>query len=311
MTSTQPNAMGSAGSPATEASCTRFTWQSADGLTLSGCKWPARAASPSAQAGLIPVLCLPGLSRNTRDFNDIASFLQGRGHDVYALDYRGRGKSDWDPDWRNYALQIEEKDIDAAIEHLGLDRFALLGTSRGGLHAMSMALRYPKNRMAGVIFNDVGPRIEMGAIQRIAATLGRTMKFASKRDVSSALERLLGAQFPSFQPEDWEKLASQLATEQDGELVLDYDPAIARQFASMDDATPIPDLWHLFENLTDRPVLVVRGEHSDLLSDETCRRMKELHPDCELSTVSGQGHAPALWDRDSQEKIADFLERLA
>ncbi|MCK7611863.1 alpha/beta fold hydrolase [Roseibium sediminicola] len=284
-----------------------FSWKSPDGLTLAGREWPA-AETGTGQA--IPVLCLPGLSRNIRDFSEIACFLQARGHRVIALDYRGRGNSDWDSDWRNYALPVEEKDIAAAIETLGLDRFAVLGTSRGGLHALVMAHRYPADRMAAVIFNDVGPHIEMRAIHRIAATLGHHMKNASMDAVAGTLKRTLGHQFPSFEDADWLKLAGQLASERDGEVVMDYDPALAHQLASLDDATPAPDLWPLYDLLTDRPVLVLHGEHSDLLSTDTCRTMLERHPNAEVSTIPGQGHAPVLWESATHEKVAEFLKAL-
>ena len=288
-----------------------FTWISPDGLTLSGRQWlPQPLPDDGRDDKALPVLCLPGLSRNTRDFNDIAQFLRSRGHRVIALDYRGRGKSDWDPDWRNYALSVEEKDIDAAIEMLGLDRFALLGTSRGGLHALAMGLRYPATRMAAVIFNDIGPHIETRAIHRIAATLGRKMNYSSFEDLASGLEHLLGYQFPEFGAEDWLRLAGQLASDREGHVVLDYDPALAHQFASLDDAAPAPDLWPLYENLTDRPVLVLRGEHSDLLSPHTCQHMVESHPNAHSRTVAGQGHAPVLWDSETQEAIAGFLKEL-
>lgn len=285
-----------------------FTWKSPDGLTLSGREWPAAKAASEGATPPVPVLCLPGLSRNTRDFNEIARFLQSRGHRVIALDYRGRGKSEWDPDWRNYALTVEDKDIDAAIEELNLDRFAVLGTSRGGLHALAMGLRYPASRMAAVIFNDIGPHIEMRAIHRIAATLGHHMKNDSHEEIADKLEHTLGYQFPGFVKADWLRLAHQLASERDGHVVMDYDPALAHQLASLDDATPTPDLWPLYEKLTDRPVLVLRGEHSDLLSADTCRRMMEKHPNAALKTVAGQGHAPVLWDGETHKTISEFLK---
>jgi len=284
-----------------------FTWKSEDGLTLAGREWPAAKDAANPSGGAVPVLCLPGLSRNTRDFDEIARFLQSKGHRVIALDYRGRGESDWDDDWRNYALPIEEKDIDAAIELLGLERFALFGTSRGGLHALAMALRYPADRMAAVIFNDVGPHIEMKAIHRIAATLGHNMKSDSLDGVARNLEHTLGKQFPAFTTSHWLKLARQLASERGGQVVMDYDPALAHQLASLDDAAPAPDLWPLYERLTDRPVLVLHGEHSDLLSTETCDRMAASHPNATVVTVPGQGHAPVLWEAEIHEKVADFL----
>ncbi|PVB63249.1 alpha/beta hydrolase [Labrenzia sp. 011] len=288
----------------------RFTWKSPDGLTLAGYEWrPARQTAETTTSP-IAVLCLPGLSRNTRDFNDVAKFLQFVGHHVIALDYRGRGMSEWDPDWRNYDLTIEGHDIDAAIAHLGLDRFAVLGTSRGGMHAFAMAGRYPADRMAAVILNDIGPHIEMRAIHRIAATLGHNMTHASLEEVAISLQRTLGQQFPAFQMADWRKFAGQIASVSDGRVVLDYDPALARQLASLDDAGPVADLWHLYEKLTDRPVLILRGEHSDLLSEETCRRMLDTHPNARLKTVREQGHAPMLWERETHEEIARFLKGL-
>ncbi|MEM9635583.1 MAG: alpha/beta hydrolase [Pseudomonadota bacterium] len=288
----------------------KFSWKSPDGLTLAGKIWDQNTDVSGESPSSLPVLCLPGLSRNTRDFNDISRFLQRRGHKIIALDYRGRGESDWDPDWRNYALPIEEKDIEAAIGHLGLERFALLGTSRGGLHALIMAGKYPPDRMAAVIFNDVGPHIEMRAIHRIAATLGRSMSNETLEGVAASLQRTLGYQFPAFEHDHWMKLAGQLASEHNGKFVMDYDPALAHQLASLDDAAPIPDLWHLYENLEDRPVLVLHGEHSDLLSPETCQRMLSAHPNASLKTIPGQGHAPVLWEPDTHEAIAKFLAQV-
>ena len=285
-----------------------FTWKSLDGLTLAGRDWSPSGAVEEGVKSPVTVLCLPGLSRNTRDFNDIARHLQTLGHRVIALDYRGRGKSDWDPDWRNYAIPIEEKDIDAAIEQLNLDRFALLGTSRGGLHALAMSNRYPAERMAAVIFNDVGPHIEMRAIHRIAATLGHKMSSTSFQEVAETLHRTIGRQFPTFGKDDWLKLASQLASERDGKVVMDYDPALAHQLASLDDATPLPDLWPLYDQLTDRPVLIIHGEHSDLLSADTCQRMLDSHQNAALKTVPGQGHAPVMWDPETHDAVAAFLK---
>ncbi|WP_306145214.1 alpha/beta fold hydrolase [Roseibium sp. MMSF_3412] len=284
-----------------------FTWKSADGLRLYGRNWIVDAAGDDMR---IPVICLPGLSRNSRDFNDIARYLHARNHHVVALDYRGRGKSDWDSDWRNYALPVEENDIALAIEKLGLKRFAVLGTSRGGLHALIMAARYAAEQMAGVIFNDVGPHIEMRAIHRIAATLGHRMNADSLTQVADNLKHTIGNQFPSFESKDWLKLAGQLASEQSGGFVMDYDPALAHQLASLDDAAPAPDLWPLYDRLLDRPVLVIHGEKSDLLSPETCKRMVDTHPNARLKTISGQGHAPVLWETDTHEAVARFLQEL-
>ncbi|MET1414926.1 alpha/beta hydrolase [Roseibium sp. HPY-6] len=308
--STAPTEALSGGARAETTGSQEFTWQSADGLRLCGREWVPSQDDSRTDSDKVPVLCLAGLSRNSRDFNDIAAFLHSKNHRVIALDYRGRGKSDWDKDWRNYALPIEENDIALAIERLGLTRFAVLGTSRGGLHALAMSYRFSADRMAAVIFNDIGPHIEMRAIHRIAATLGRNMTSGSKEEVAQNLEHTIGHQFPAFTKPEWLKLAGQLASEQNDKVVMDYDPALAHQLASLDDAAPAPDLWPLYEKLSDRPVMVIHGEHSDLLSADTCKKMVDKHPNACLITIPGQGHAPVLWEAATHEAIAGFLAQL-
>lgn len=285
-----------------------FRWTSADGLSLSGCEW---RPTTGTQTRAIPILCLAGLSRNTRDFNDIARFLQSHGYRVIALDYRGRGKSAWDPNWQNYSIAVEAGDIDAAIDLLQLDRFAVLGTSRGGLHAMAMAHRYDKNRLAGVILNDIGPHIEMSALHRLAGIIGQNMKFTDKAALTEHLKRSMSLQFPRLSDNDWLKWADQIATETGQGCVLDYDPALGNTLADLDDEAPWPDLWPLFQELDGIPLQVIHGARSDLLSTETCQKMRDLHPAMELVTAAEEGHAPLLWDTATQSAIAGFLGRLA
>ena len=299
------NNMESSGN--TETASRIFTWTSRDGLTLSGREWRTQGDDRSQHP---TILCLTGLSRNTRDFNAISEFLQKKDYHVVALDYRGRGDSAWDPEWHNYALPVEGHDIDDAIEFLGLNRFAVLGTSRGGLHAMAMAHRYGPDRMVGVILNDVGPHLEMKAIHRIAASIGKNMEYPNFEAVAEHMEHTLGAQFPSFLKQDWLKLSRQLASPRDGGCVIDYDPALAHTLVGWDDSSPTPDIWPLFEALVKIPILIIHGEMSDLLSRETCEKMLAIHPDARLHTVPGQGHAPVLWDDETQQEIAAFLDQL-
>lgn len=278
-----------------------------DGLKLGARIW--HPASPSANA--LPLLCLPGLSRNWRDFRDIAARLARKGRKVIAFDYRGRGDSDRDPEWRNYAIPVEAHDIDAGLAWLQLDRFAVLGTSRGGIHAMAMAHRLPADRMRAVILNDVGPRIELKSILRIAATLGKSMQHGSLEELASLLKTQTQDQFPALTMPDWVRLAAQLArTGRDG-VRLDYDPALALTLAALDDATPWPDQWPLFMGLADRPVLTLRGARSDLLSEETLALMAERHPQFQSMTIDNEGHAPLLWDQPSQDRISAFLQEFA
>ncbi|MEJ8474162.1 alpha/beta fold hydrolase [Roseibium algae] len=289
----------------------RFTWISRNGLTLSGTEWcpPASMSKPEFP----PVLCLAGLSRNSRDFNSIADYLQARGQRVIALDYRGRGQSDWDADWQNYSIPVEGQDIDDALEQLEIDRFSILGTSRGGLHAMAMAARFGSERISGIVLNDIGPHIEIDSIGRLAATIGKTMHFADKGACAEHLKAGLGRQFPALKGEDWVRFAGQLGSaSQDSAspkgFTLDYDPELGKTLAVMDEGAELPDLWPLFETMLPIPLLILRGEHSDLLSKETCKKMLALHPRADLMTVPGEGHAPLLWDLPVQEKVGLFLK---
>ncbi|WP_417684314.1 alpha/beta fold hydrolase [Roseibium sp.] len=283
-----------------------FNYNSVDGLNLAGRRWRGR----NLEDDRVPVLCLTGLSRNTKDFQAVASFLSAHGHEVIALDYRGRGESDWDPNWENYSLPVEASDIDAAVEHLDLQRFAVLGTSRGGLHAMTMAGRLGADQLAGIILNDIGPKIEASGIQRLATSIGKTMLFRDAADCAEKLAAGLRNQFPSLGPTDWLRFASQLGATSLAGFQLEYDPALANTIAAMDDGAPLPDLWPLFETLEDIPLLILRGEHSDILSKETADEMVARHPRAVLHSVEGEGHAPLLWDRATQERIGSFAASL-
>lgn len=288
----------------TEAPTQRFTWLSPDGLTLAGARW-----LPQGSVGKkTPVLCLPGLSRNTRDFGAIAGFLTKQGHEVIALDYRGRGASEWSPDWQTYTLPQEAADIDLAISELNLDQFVLLGTSRGGLHAMAMAQRYPADRMIGVILNDIGPEIPLASLLRIRDSIGLKMTFEGWQDLVSHLRTGLGDQFPALSEGDWLRFARQLATETDGKVTLDYDPQLRRQLDGLEDGEAFPDLWPLYEGLTNISVLILRGERSDLLSTGTSKAMIQRHDRSDLIVIPNEGHAPLLWDSKSQRAILQFLE---
>lgn len=293
-----------------------FHWQAPDGLRLGGRIFaPCAASAVTERDASLPVLCLPGLSRNTRDFNDIAAFLQTRGHPVIALDYRGRGLSDWDPDWTHYSIEMEAADIDAAIDRLGLDRFAVLGTSRGGLHAMAMAARPLRSRLAGVILNDIGPHIEAESLARIATSIGKQMEFPSFDTLGQRLRADLGDQFTGLTEAGWVRLARQLAAPgPEGTVRLSYDPALGKTlngWSNAGDAPAFPDLWPLFNLMADIPLMVLRGETSDLLSETTFREMGRRRQACALHTVAGEGHAPLLWDADTQTRIAAFLQTLS
>ncbi|MBD8894319.1 alpha/beta fold hydrolase [Roseibium litorale] len=299
-----------------EGRSNRFCWTGSGGLILSGRRWTPRWAGTDQapaeweQAGKLPLLCLPGLSRNTRDFDAIAKAMTAKGHPVIALDYRGRGFSSWTSDWHSYSIPVEAEDIAAAITHLELERFVVLGTSRGGLHAMAMAATYGPEQMAGMILNDIGPVIEFDGLKRISGSVGSKMTYESFDSLALSLKSGLEAQFPDLGGSDWLRLAQQLASPSDAGITLNYDPNLGKTLEGWDKGGAFPDLWPLFEASNRIPVLVIRGALSDILSAETAQTMSLRHPDTKLIEVEGEGHAPLLWDAITQSAILTFLKRL-
>ena len=257
----------------------------------------------------LPVVCLPGLSRNARDFERLAVHLslhEHRHRRVVTFDYRGRGRSDWDPDISNYTPLNEMADILDGMAALGLPRAVIVGTSRGGIIAMLMAVARP-NAVAGIVLNDIGPVIEPLGLARIKTYVGRTPKPDDWHDAVSILQRLHGAQFPGLSDDDWAAFARMTYREEDGRPVSDYDPALARTFDGVEFDRPVPHLNNEFGTLVNTPVLVLRGEHSDILSEQTVADMAAIHPGLESVTIDGQGHAPLLLRTPILQRIAVFV----
>ena len=280
-----------------------FHWTAADGLRLAGCVWHPSVEVP----GAVPLICLPGLSRNTRDFTDVGQALAANGRKVYALDYRGRGQSEWDPNWTNYSLPVEASDIALFLAQAALPRFAVLGTSRGGLHAMMMAAQIPREIFCAAILNDVGPRIELGALLEIRDSFAARRVYASFEDVAATLKSALARDFPKIDEAGWLKFARQASKGTAEGVIFDHDPALDKPMEAITADTPWPELWPLFAPLLDRPVLVLRGANSRLLTQATLRDMAATHPDLSSLTIPDEGHAPLLWDSLSQRTIDDFL----
>ena len=272
-----------------------------DGLKLHVGHWPA----PRSKAR--PVLCLPGLTRNGRDFLDVAAALSDGpdGREVFALDARGRGLSDCDPDWRNYSIPTETHDVIDVMTALGLHDAAILGTSRGGLLAMVLAAIQP-TMIGAIVLNDIGPVIEREGLMRIAGYVGRMPLPLSWADAEKMIADISAKAFPAVQADVWPKLARAWFNEQDGRPAPGYDPSLGRSFSSTD-ATP-PALWPQFGALKNAAVLVVRGETSDLLSAATVTEMQARHPNCARLTVRGEGHAPLLMDKPTIGAIRTFFD---
>lgn len=275
-----------------------------DGLRLYGRHYPA-AFQNSAQRR--PVVCLAGLTRNGRDFHVIAEALSQHAEaprDVYTFDYRGRGLSENDPDWRNYSVPLEMTDVLDFMTVTGTAGAAILGTSRGGLIAMVMAVAQPRS-VGPVVLNDIGPVIDQKGLGRIAAYVGRIPLPASWKEAGALVQDMGKRAFPAISAAEWEEVARQWFNERDGRPAPGYDPALSNALSVLDG--PIPQLWPQFEALKRVSVLVLRGETSDILSTETVEEMARRHPALSTYVVKGQGHAPLLRDRESIDAVARFL----
>lgn len=275
-----------------------------DGLRLYARHYPA----PGSR--LRPVLCLAGLTRNSRDFHQLASVLsspeQPAPRHVYTVDYRGRGRSANDPDWRNYQVMNELLDVLDFMTIQGLSDTAIVGTSRGGILAMIMAAVRPGN-IGAVVLNDIGPLIEREGLLRIVSYVGRVPLPASWAEAAELARSLNQRQFPAVPAHMWEELARQQYNEEDGRPAPGYDQALNRTASILDG--PLPELWPQFKALSRVPVMVLRGETSDILSAATAERMEREHPGLTLLTVPGQGHAPILRETLSLDAIQAFLAR--
>lgn len=266
---------------------------------------PLYARDYGSAGDLTPAVCLPGLTRNAKDFETIAPELS-RSRRVLALDFRGRGRSGR-ADPSTYRPDQEVADTLTVLDNLGVKRFAIIGTSRGGIVAMVMAAR-ALDRMAGVLFNDIGPRIDSEGLLRIRSYLGSDRPIASWEEAVSSLKATTPG-FPDLGEEDWHVFARRLYREEDGRPQMDYDPGLSLNFPSAEDITAgkVPELWPLFEMLAPLPCLVLRGEHSDLLSEETVAEMRRRHPRLAAATVPARGHVPFLDEPVSRQAIAAWL----
>lgn len=258
----------------------------------------------------IPVVCLPGLTRNLLDFEDIARVLAAAPYHrrVVAISSRGRGRSDRDPQPERYTIPVEAGDVISILDQLEIDSAAFIGTSRGGLILHVLAMTHLE-RIERLVLNDIGPMLEVEGLRQIQGYLGGRRAPASFADAAEILLATHGAEFPALSGEDWAGMARALYRDVDGRLVADFDPAIAEQFRAADLSQPLPDLWAQFGLMVEKPMMVVRGEFSRLLSRETVAEMARRHEQCVGIEAEGQGHAPLLHLGELAAEIGAFLER--
>jgi pimeloyl-ACP methyl ester carboxylesterase len=276
--------------------------------TQDGLKLFVRAyGTPSGNH--LPVFCLHGLARTSADFHRLAIALSGDAanpRQVFAMDYRGRGRSDYDPNPANYNVGVELNDVLTTLGTLGIGPAVFIGTSRGGILTMLLASVRP-DVLAGAVLNDIGPVIEPQGLMRIKGYVGKLSQPASFEEAGETLRRLFGAQFTGLTADDWRAFAQRTFEARDGTLVASYDPALAQGLAALDIDQPQPPLWQQFDALAGVPVMVVRGENSDLLSPNTVAAMRQRRPDLQVVEVPGQGHAPFLMEDDIIARIGQFI----
>jgi pimeloyl-ACP methyl ester carboxylesterase len=283
----------------------RDVWfQSTDGLNLYARDYPG-PKSPR-----VPLLCLAGLTRNSRDFEPIAPHIAGSRR-VIAADYRGRGRSEYAKDAQTYRIDVELEDAIRLLDHLDVQRVAVLGTSRGGMVAMAMAARH-LNRLLGVLLNDIGPELDKRGLLRIVRNLRSRPAILNTWQDAIAHFKAGNPGYDMLTDAEWLKLARQVFRDEHGRPVYDYDPLLTGALPRIDEveAKPLADLWPLFDHLKDKPVSVLRGEHSDLLSVQTVEAMQRRHPDLDAVTVANRGHIPLLDEPESVAAISRWLARI-
>ena len=261
----------------------------------------------SGATGKRPLLCLHGLTRNVRDWEDFARRYAPRFR-VVALDFRGRGESDYDPQPARYNPLSYARDVLELLDKLGISEAIFVGTSLGGLVTMTVAAMAPQ-RIEATILNDIGPDVDPNGVGRILSYVGKHVRFNTWDEAADTIAANTGASFERYTHDDWLRAAKRVCREENGEIRYDYDMAIAEPFRTTG-PTPHANLWPFFMTLAQKPLLVVRGAKSDLLTAETAAKMQALAPRMKLVVVPRVGHAPDLNEPEAVAAIDTFLDEL-
>jgi pimeloyl-ACP methyl ester carboxylesterase len=273
-------------------------WESADGLRL-------HYRDYSGPASKAPLICMPGLTRNARDFEPVAEMLGGKRR-MIAIEFRGRGDSAYAKDPMSYTPMTYAQDVDLLLRELGLKGFVLLGTSLGGIVSMLLAPTW-QDKVKGIILNDVGPEIGVAGLERIRGYVGQGRNFETWMHAARAMSEAQGDIYPAYGLKEWLRLAKRTCKlSSNGRIVLDYDMKISEPFKQTGGEAGI-DLWPVYEALAGIPLLILRGETSDILEKAAATKMVKKHKGAKLVTLRGVGHAPSLDEPEAQAAIRDFL----
>ncbi|MGZ8350310.1 MAG: alpha/beta fold hydrolase [Allosphingosinicella sp.] len=276
-------------------------WWSNDGLRLHYRDYAGDTSRP-------PILCIPGLTRNARDFEGVAERLSGDWR-VICVDLRGRGESAYAKDPMTYVPLTYLQDLEALIRELALERLVLFGTSLGALMTMLLSMS-DSGRIAGALLNDIGPELEQRGLDRIRSYVGRAQNWPTWLHAARSLSEAQHDRYPHWEIDDWLVFAKRLCRlTSGGRILLDYDMRIAEPFKLPGGEVGV-DLWPAFRSLAGTPTLLVRGELTDLLSEDTVRKMQAEHPKLELVTVPRVGHAPTLDEPEAQAAIDALLAKV-
>lgn len=276
-------------------------WTSSDALRLHFRYFDGDASRPA-------IICLPGLTRNARDFEDLAARLAGKWR-VLCPEMRGRGDSDYAKDPMTYQPLQYLQDVEALLAQEGIDRLISIGTSLGGLLTMLLAISNP-DRIAAAVLNDVGPEVSAEGLERIRGYVGQGRNFETWMHAARALQESSGDVYPDWEIADWLRYAKRIMVlGSGGRISFDYDMKIAEPFDAPAGATPQADMWPMFDALATRPLLVLRGENSDILAADTATKMA-ARPGVELVTLPRIGHAPTLDEDQSVAAIDRLLARV-
>jgi len=280
-----------------------FFYRSTDGTRLSGRDYGPRITD------LAPVICLPGLTRNVRDFDAVARYLSSRSphpRRVISFDYRGRGKSDHAPA-ATYTPQVEAGDVLAGMTARGIEEADFIGTSRGGLLCMAIGAMRP-GVLKNVVLNDIGPVIQVSYLAGIKDYVSGKKVPENWQEAARDLKASMADGFEALDAGDWIRFARQLFDDRDGAPALAFDTALATTLEPFTSTTSPISIWPQFRTLAANPVLVLRGANSTLLEQTTFQAMGRDSHRVELYVVPKQGHAPLLWDQETQCRIARFLD---